>query len=185
MPTTTGSSTQRKAGRLLVGVIAVVIAGAVAVAVVLIGQSLGPGGAPETITVKLAGEPFELELKLDDESRRTGMMHREHLAEDAGMLFAFTSMQRQHFWMKNCLVDLDVIFIDAGGAIVALGTMLAPPPGTTEQQLTAPNSPYSFGTGGNRAQFVIELNAGVADKLGLAVGDRVDLPVDRLKRWAR
>jgi len=169
---------------------AIVSAVAVAIVVAAAGGVLLVGGVfssepPATISAELGGETFTLELALDDRSRARGLMYRKSMPADRGMLFAFTDIEPRRFWMNNCLIDLDIVFIDGGGRIVSMGTMLAPPEGTSIATINAPGSPYTFSTGSKRAQYVIELSAGATDKLGLEVGDKLDLPYDRLKRWAR
>ena len=132
---------------------------------------------PPELTVPLAGTEFRLELALTDAQIRTGMMGRTQLDPNAGMLFVFRDERPRRFWMKDCLIPLDVLFLDKTGRIVSIHTMAVPTP----QEADGPPSYPSHWP----AQFAIELNAGRAEELKLEPGDRVPLPLPKLNRWAR
>lgn len=136
------------------------------------------GQAPNRQTVVLGGQNFELELALTPQTRRTGLMHRDSLPDNGGMLFVFEDEAVRRFWMKNCLIALDALFLDEQGRIVHIRTMSVPPPGIPDHQLPSYSSVHP-------ARFVIELAAGRAEQLGLAEGDVIDLPAAKLKAWAR
>jgi uncharacterized membrane protein (UPF0127 family) len=138
----------------------------------------------DTISVDLGGERFTLQLAVDPDRRARGLMKRDHLDQCRGMLFAFPDQRLRLFWMKNCLIDLDVIYLDGSGRIVSIKQMKAPPAGAPEQVLRDPAGPHAA-LSDYPAQFAIELNLGTADKLGLSVGGKIDLPVERLKKRAR
>lgn len=141
--------------------------------------AFGPMGCEsDTQPVEIAGQTFTLELALDNASRTRGLMHRKAIAEDGGMLFVFRRNEVRGFWMKNCLIDLDIIFLDGLGYVVSTHTMTAPPPNTPDRELPSWSS-------GKPAQFAIELRAGTADKLGIKPGDHIDLPVKALKARAK
>ena len=87
------------------------------------------------------------------------------------MLFVFPDdeVKVQGFWMKDCLVPIDIIFLDRDGRITAMHHMPVEPPETREM----PTRTY----GSRRpAQFAIELKGGTLEGLELRVGERVDLP---------
>lgn len=128
--------------------------------------------------VELAGQTFNLELALTEPARRKGMMGRKKLDRNAGMLFAFEAERLRRFWMKGCHIPLDVIYLDKQGRIVSIRTMQPPDPDTPDHQLPRYSSRWP-------AQFAIELRAGRAEELGLAEGDKLDLPLQRLKTLAR
>jgi len=147
------------------------------------------GGAPsasgdiETLTIK--GETFHLELAVDPAAIERGLMHRESIPEDGGMLFVFDDVGYHNFWMKNCLVDIDVMFLDDAGRVDSTHEMAAEPPrreDETEAEYEARLERYESD---GRVRFAIELKAGTLDRLGIEPGDRIDLDLSRLKRMAR
>ena len=98
---------------------------------------------------------FRVELASTPRERNVGLMFREHLDDDAGMLFLFEREQLLTFWMKNTYIPLDMLFIDARHQIV----------GIVED--AAPQTTTSRGVPGD-SQYVLELNAGTARRLGLS-----------------
>ncbi len=135
-----------------------------------------------TEDVLLQGRMFTMELALTSEQRATGLMGRESLADDRGMLFVFPDTKpypaEVSFWMKNCLMPIDVIFISRKGRITAIHEMQPPLPGTPDNELTVYPS-------NGQVQFAIELRGGLAEELGLQVGDDLELRVDYLVGLAR
>jgi uncharacterized membrane protein (UPF0127 family) len=91
-------------------------------------------------------------------------MFREELAPNAGMLFDFKREQPVSFWMKNTLIPLDVFFIKADGRIVNIAKRAVP----HSERSIASDEPVLG---------VLETNAGVADRLGIKLGDIVRHPV--------
>lgn len=94
-------------------------------------------------------------------------MERASLPRDQGMLFVFDAPSRWSFWMKNTLVPLDLLFLDPSGVIVDIQTML-PEPGKPDAEL-------SIYTARGTALYALEINAGLAQELGVSVGMRADL----------
>jgi uncharacterized membrane protein (UPF0127 family) len=107
---------------------------------------------------------IELEVARTPEQQAMGLMYRQSLAANRGMLFEFPSPQPVSFWMKNTLIPLDMIFLRNG--VVQYIQVSAPP-------CTADPCP-SYGP---RTQIdqVIELRGGAAAQLGLKVGDRIKI----------
>jgi uncharacterized membrane protein (UPF0127 family) len=167
----------------------VAIAGVV-VALIVIGLWAGGvidvgGGAPAREEVVLAGETFSLELALDPASIARGLMDRTVIPANGGMLFVFADYDRRRFWMKNCVVDIDLLFLDEVGRVVAVHRMkVEPPQGATEDLGDYENRLAGYESA-RPARFAIELKAGTIDRLGLKTGDRVELDLRRLKRMAR
>ncbi len=141
--------------------------------------------APATTAVSLAGETFHLELATDPAARNQGLMYREEIAADGGMLFVFPKPTARNFWMANCLVDMDILFLDADGVVTTRHEMFAEPPRGEDEAIAdyyrrLPRYPSE-----GEVQFAIELRHGTADRLGIAVGDRIDLDISGLVALAR
>lgn len=117
--------------------------------------------------VTLKGERFRIEIARSAEEQARGLMFRDHLDADAGMLFVYPSMAPRSFWMRNCRIPLDILYFDADRKLV--GEALGVPPCNASQ---CP----SYNGGGAPAQYVLELNAGTARRLGVQRGDQLTLP---------
>lgn len=107
---------------------------------------------------------FKVELMSTDAEREHGLMFRKSLARDRGMLFDFHRQQPVVFWMKDTLVPLDMIFVAQDGHVVSVKHDAKP----MDETLIQSGAP-TLG--------VIEVNAGVADAIGLKVGDTVKHPI--------
>lgn len=141
--------------------------------------------APATIAIEIAGEVFELEVAADGSAREKGLMGRTELDAHGGMIFIFPDVGLRSFWMKNCLMDIDVMFLDASGRVTAMHTMIVEPPQRHDETETQ----YELRLIGYRsafpAQFAIELQPGSLDRLNIRVEDKIELDLDRLKAYAR
>lgn len=103
---------------------------------------------------------FTVEVARTTEEQAQGLMFRETLAPNAGMLFPFPSPRPASFWMKNTLIPLDIIFVRADGSIARIAAM------TTPRSL----EPVAVG---EPVTAVLELAGGRAAELGIREGDRV------------
>lgn len=101
---------------------------------------------------------FDVEVADTPQARSFGLMHRQHLAPDAGMLFDFREDREVAFWMKNTLISLDMLFIDRTGRIA---------------HIAADTVPLSEDLVPSRAvvRFVLEIPGGTSAALGIAPGD--------------
>ncbi len=159
-------------------------------ALLLINGCGGRGPAPDfkpersspesgrTITVSIAGQRFELELAVTPEARFRGLSHRAHIPENGGMLFVFPRPAPAVFVMRDCLVPIDIIFLDMLGRVLNTHRMSVEPYGRSERELTRYPSR-------GPALMAIELAGGTLDRLELAEGDRIELPVSALAAMAR
>ena len=117
----------------------------------------------DKITIKTkdgADLVFHIELATTSDEQAKGLMYRTFMAEDAGMLFLFPGEDMRTFWMKNTYIPLDMIFIAKDGEIQHIHSNAKP------QSLTKITSLKP-------AQAVLEINGGMADKLGIKEGDKV------------
>ena len=118
-------------------------------------------GAVHIHTAAGATVTYQVEVAATDAERSRGLMFRKSLQEDGGMLFFFRPAREVAMWMKNTLLPLDMLFIDAGGRIVKIAANTVPR--STDHIL----SEY-------RILAVLELNAGQAVRRGIKVGDKVE-----------
>lgn len=116
--------------------------------------------AAELIPLRVGGIEIRVELADDAAERQQGLMFRESLAENQGMLFAYPDERTLGFWMKNTLIPLDIAYIDAQGRIVDIQQM---EPQTTEtHNSSAP------------AMYALEMNQGWFEANGIRVGDLIE-----------
>lgn len=116
----------------------------------------------EPLTVESASKThrFTVEVAVTAPERSRGLMFREEMAADHGMLFIFEQEGDRYFWMKNTPLPLDIIYIDAAGGIVSIAADTTP----FSEQTIPSEAP---------ARYVLELNAGTAAQRGIKVGDTV------------
>jgi uncharacterized membrane protein (UPF0127 family) len=114
--------------------------------------------------IHTAGGPVRvaLEVARTPEQLAQGLMYRTSLAEGAGMLFVFPEDEDHGFWMKNTLIPLDMIFIEAGGRVAGV------------RANATPLSTATVGIG-KPSRYVLEVPGGWAARAGIAAGDRVEL----------
>lgn len=124
-----------------------------------------------TTTLDIAGETFTVELAYRQMDRTRGLMYRDKLEAQAGMLFIFERARPRTFHMANCLIDLDIAFLDAQGRIVNVLTMRKPAPGGQSKLY------HSAGP----AQYALELPVGTAARLSLKAGQTITLN-DRIRK---
>ncbi|MEG4344909.1 DUF192 domain-containing protein [Microcoleus sp. A003_D6] len=119
---------------------------------------------PVSARVRIADRAIELEVAKTPEQQAMGLMYRTSLADDRGMLFEFKPARWVNFWMKNCQISLDMIFLRDG---VVEAIEVSAPPCTAD-----PCPTYGPNTTVDR---VIELRGGRAAELGVKVGDRIEI----------
>ncbi len=116
-----------------------------------------------------SGAQFHLEIAANEESRRIGYMFRERVGPQEGMLFLFDEAERHPFWMKNCKVNLDIIWIDAHQRVAEIAHDQPPCPGDGPCPNVFPM---------RVASYVLEVAGGTARRERLALGDRVMLHLE-------
>ncbi|MFN3985949.1 MAG: DUF192 domain-containing protein [Rhodocyclaceae bacterium] len=102
---------------------------------------------------------IEAELAHTPQNRQTGLMHRQSMAVNKGMVFVFTETARHCMWMKNTLIPLSVAFLDEEGEVINIADMT--PLDETSHCAAAP------------ARFALEMNQGWFAERGIAEGDRI------------
>lgn len=140
------------------------IAAIIVIAILLLTQS--HAGREQITIINSAGQQIHIYVEIADEwnELQKGLMFRENLPEDEGMLFVFPRSGNYAFWMKNTLIALDAIYMDANGTIVDIIQMdpciLDPCP------THVPDS---------EALYVLEVNKGFSERHGIKEGGRIVL----------
>jgi uncharacterized protein len=136
--------------------------------ILLISASRGAGGASQasdTIPRAIApdGHEFRLEIAATPEQQARGYMYRKRVGRDEGMLFIFPRSDFHSFWMKNCLVSLDIAWLSEDLTIVHL-----------EQQVPAcRKDPCPSYPSMSKARYVLEIASGMASKHAMRVGGKI------------
>lgn len=117
-----------------------------------------------TALITTSSSRYEVTLEIADTvaERAQGLMGRETLAENAGMLFVWEENTLSSFWMKDTIISLDMLFIDENYRIIFIEENAEP---YSEEPIT-PTSSF---------RYVLEVNGGLAQQKGIAVGDQVTL----------
>jgi uncharacterized protein len=125
-------------------------------------SSSASGTTLPTVPMRIGAQTFTLEIANDAAERETGLMRRDAMAADHGMIFVFADEQRLGFYMKNTRIPLDIIYLNGAGAVVSIKQMR--PYDVTTVYSDAP------------AKWAIELNQGQAAAAGVKVGDQLAIP---------
>ena len=115
-----------------------------------------------TVRMQIGSQQFTLEVAATPKSQQLGLMHRQSMPADRGMIFVFPQERELSFWMKNTLIPLDILYLDKGGKVVAVRQMKA------MDETPVPS--------GSPAKYAIELNQGTADRVGVKSGDVLQIP---------
>lgn len=148
-----------------------------AAAILLAAMPLGAAAeapcAPDRISLRgdWGEAAFSVEVADDARERAQGLMHREVMSQGAGMLFVYERPQEVAFWMRNTLIPLDMIFADAQGVVGYVHHDAVP----------LDETPIP---GGEDVQYVLEINAGLADALGITPGSELHHPAIMDAAWA-
>ncbi len=123
--------------------------------------ALSACASARTPWVEVGGERFQVEVADDDAERARGLMFRDAMADDHGMLFIHDHQEPQAYWMKNTRIPLDILYFDRDRRLVSQQRDV--PPCSAGDRCP----PYPSRA---PAQYVLELNAGQAARLGLEDG---------------
>ena len=106
---------------------------------------------------------FNVEIADDPEEQARGLMFREKMAASSGMLFIYDTPHHARFWMRNTLIPLDMIFLDQTGRIARIAENARP----------LDETPID---GGEDVLMILEINGGMARRLGISVGSALRHP---------
>jgi uncharacterized membrane protein (UPF0127 family) len=133
---------------------AVLLASGLLVATALAGQQQLP-----VVELSVGMYRIEAEVAHTDQTRRIGLMNRQSMPEQRGMVFVFTHDARHCMWMRNTLIPLSVAFLDDEGRILNVEDM---EPLSEESHCAA-----------HPARFALEMNQGWFEKRGIGDGARI------------
>jgi uncharacterized protein len=114
-----------------------------------------------SVTLKVAGKVVTAEVADEPDERKTGLMFRESLASDSGMLFVMPKPDRAAFWMKNTTLALSVAYINSSGVIVEIHDL---------QPLDETPVPSAF----PNIAYALEMKRGWFEENGVLAGDRIE-----------
>ena len=120
------------------------------------------GSGLALVTMPIGTETFTLEVADTEEARRRGLMYRQFMDANHGMIFVFQEEEELSFWMEATLIPLDILYLDAAGRVVSVKGMR--PRDRTGVPSDGP------------AMYAIELNRGTAARVGVKPGDTLALP---------
>ncbi len=132
------------------------------------------GCSNKKVTVTLPdGAKIKAELALTSEETERGMMFRKELAPSKGMLFVFEQDEPRMFWMKNTLIDLDMIFINSDGTVNNVAANVP------RSYVYTPDSQVAYR--GGFGKYVLELAAGSAKKHNIEQGSQIKFKLPKIK----
>jgi len=118
--------------------------------------------------ISIDSKSVEVEIADNDFKRSKGLSGIKILNDKCGMLFLFDDIDHERtFWMKDMIIPIDILWID-NDKIIKIDKNVQPEPDATDSQLKLYSSDYSV-------DYVIELNAGYADRNNLKVGDEISI----------
>lgn len=135
----------------------------VLVAIQLLSVSCDRSREPVRITISINNRPLNVEVARTRQERQTGLMYRESLGWNEGMLFIFNNDAIRTFWMKDTTIPLSIAFLDKNGEVTDIFDM----------------EPYSVDPvrSSRKARYAVEVNRGYFKECGLLIGDVIDLSV--------
>lgn len=115
-----------------------------------------------TTSMQIGSVTYTLEIAANDAQRARGLMFRDQMPAEHGMIFIFDDEQVRSFWMKNTRIPLDIIYLSDQGKVVSIKSMKP-----FDEKSVSSEFP---------ARFAIELNAGQAQRCGILPGDVIIVP---------
>lgn len=123
-----------------------------------------------TVKATLANTELDIMLARTYLQKQQGFMFYEEIANNTGMLFVYNQDHLMHFWMKNTIVPLDLVFLSSELKVVEWIENMKPGFGKPENTL-----PHYSST--QPARYALELKAGMVKKLGIKIGDKLEIPL--------
>ncbi len=131
--------------------------------------------------VELDGTIYTLDIVADDKTRERGLGGVESLPENGGMLFAFPDSKMRAFVMRDCLIDIDIIFLDSTGRIVAMHHMPIEEPRKPDESQVQYELRLKKYSSRFSAKYVIEILGGKLETMNLQEGQLIELDTEYLE----
>jgi uncharacterized membrane protein (UPF0127 family) len=148
------------------------------------GPRVAQSGLPIEV-IQLGGRPFELEVAASPRAVERGLSRRTEIPDGTGMIFVFPGSRILSFWMIDCLIDIDVAYLDRTGKVVSTYTMKAEAPQKPGESREAYQSRLKRYPSADEGMFAIEVKAGLLEKLGVKPGTAVKVDYAKLRSHLR
>lgn len=125
-------------------------------------KAIPPATASTYFSFQVGDQTIDAQIALTEKEQQTGLMHRESMPENRGMVFVFLKPKARNFWMRNTLIPLDIAYINSNGVIQEIHPM--EPLDESGVPSLSPN-----------IQFALEMNQGWFQEHGVKTGDSLDL----------
>lgn len=112
--------------------------------------------------VKIGGKILKVDLAINKDEQAKGLSGRKKIEKETGMLFVFEKPSINYFWMKDMSFPIDIIWINESFKIINI-----------EKNIKPESYPTTFGPKEN-SMYVLEVEAGFAEKNNLKVGEKID-----------
>lgn len=146
--------------------------------------NLSDAGLP-VVRLTLGTEPFDLELAATDAAITKGLSGRDRVRRHRGMLFVMPYSRELGFWMVDCLVPIDIAYVNEQGIVTAVHTMKTEPPQRADESRGAYEVRLPRYPSGAKARYAIELAAGEFARLGIAKGTTIKVDWQGVNTVAR
>jgi len=132
---------------------------------------------PDSFELFIGPSQYNLELADTPDKISKGLSGRTSIPRKSGMMFVMPEEKVQDFWMWECLTDMDGLFLDSDGIIVNMHRMLAESPKNQFESQDNYQSRLKLYSSDKPAKYVIEIPSGDITRLGLSIGEKIDLPI--------
>lgn len=150
-----------------------------------------PTKAPTQMAVTVGGSTFNLDLAIDEATRTKGLGDRTEISPTGGMLFSFKTSDKREFVMRDCVIPIDIIFLDGTGRVTAKHKMTVEPPRGEGEGVSGDYQNRKYALRLKRyssrysAKYAIELAGNTLDGLEVEVGDLIELDTKLLERFTK
>ncbi len=158
---------------------------AVSLLAVLLASCSKPAIVEGKAVVKLDNTSYTLDIVADDATRERGLGGVASLPENGGMLFVFKDSRLRAFVMRDCLIDIDIIYLDPTGRIVAMHHMPIEAPRAEDETLTDYERRLKRYPSRFNAKYVIEIAGGKLETMNLKEGQLIKLDTEYLESIVR